>query len=216
MIVAQLMTKDVLTVTPETPLKEVAALLAAHGISGVPVVVDGAVVGVVSDADILFKEHGLPERRRFGARRRAEAKIGAATVGEAMTTPAVTTTSRRHVDEVARLMTARGVKRLPVVDRGELVGIVSRTDLVRAFTRSDDEIAREIRDDVIVRTFWLASHDIDVSVEDGVVTLVGTLDTRTLARLLPRFVRAVPGVVRVDSDIAWRIDDREHAAQPVA
>jgi CBS domain-containing protein len=216
MIVAQLMTRDVLTVTPETPLKEVAALLASRKITGLPVVADGRVVGVVSQADILFKEHGYVERRRFQLRRPGGTKAAAATAGEAMTSPAVTTTSRRHIDEVARLMTRVGVNRLPVVDSGKLVGIVSRADLVRAFTRSDEEIASEIYDDVLGRTFWLPSHELDVKVREGVVSLRGTLETRTLAGLLPRFVQAVPGVVRVDADVAWRVDDRARALQPAA
>jgi CBS domain-containing protein len=216
MIVAQLMTRDVLTVTPETPLKEVAALLASRKITGLPVVADGRVVGVVSQADILFKEHGYVEQRRFRLRRPSEAKAAAATAGEAMTSPAVTTTSRRHIDEVARLMTRVGVNRLPVVDSGRLVGIVSRADLVRAFTRSDAEIASEISHDVLGRTFWLPSHELDVKVENGVVSLRGTLETRTLASLLPRFVQAVPGVVRVEADLAWRVDDRARVLQPAA
>jgi CBS domain-containing protein len=112
-------------------------------------------------------------------------------------------------------MTDRKINRLPVVDRGKLVGIVTRADLVRAFTRTDTEIEVEIRNDVLVRTFWLTGGELDVTVEDGLVTLRGTLDTKTLAELLPRFVQAVPGVVSVDAEIGWRVDDRREAAAPV-
>lgn len=215
MIVSELMTTDVLTVSPSTSLKEVALILAMRGISGVPVVEDGVVLGVVSEADILMKERGQVERKRFHRRKPDSPKLDAKTAGEAMTTPAITTSPRRHIDEVARIMTDQRINRLPVVDRGQLVGIVTRADLVRAFTRGDEEIEREIREDVIVRTFWLASHDLDVHVENGNVTLYGTLDTKTLAELLPRFVQAVPGVVSVAADIAWRLDDRKQEAAPL-
>jgi CBS domain-containing protein len=214
MIVSQLMTTDVLSASPSMSLKEVAALLAASGVSGLPVVEDGEVVGVISEADILMKERGPAEHRRFH-RHHESPKTTATTVAEAMTAPAVTISPRRHVDEVARLMTDRKINRLPVVDHGKLVGIVTRADLVRAFTRTDSEIEHEIREDVLVRTFWLTAGELEVKVDDGAVTLRGTLDTKTLSELLPRFVQAVPGVVSVDADIAWRVDDRKEAAAPV-
>lgn len=214
MIVSQLMTKDVVTVRPDTSLKDVAALLATHGISGMPVVQDGEVLGVISEADIVYKERGPAQQpdglfgKLFARPDVNAAKIEARTAGEAMTSPPITISPRRRVSEAARLMIEKQVNRLPVVDGGQLVGLVTRADLVRAFNRSDDEIAREIRDEVIVRTFWIATHDVDVTVAEGVVKLYGTVDTRTLAELLPRFVHAVPGVVAVDADIAWRVDDR--------
>jgi CBS domain-containing protein len=219
MIVSQLMTRDVLTVRPETSLKDVAALLATHRISGLPVVQDGEVLGVVSEADILYKERG-PQAPRDGilARLRpradiAERKAAARTAGEAMTSPALTVGPRRRVAEAARLMIERGVNRLPVVDRSGLVGIVTRADLVRAFDRPDVEIARDIRDDVLTKTFWLSPADVQVTVTNGAVVLSGAVDTRTLAELLPRFVQSVPGVVSVAADLTWRVDDR--SAQPV-
>jgi CBS domain-containing protein len=214
MIVSQLMTKDVVTVRPDTSLKDVAALLATHGISGMPVVQDGEVLGVISEADIVYKERGPAQQadgvlgKLFSRNDTNKAKVEARTAGEAMTSPPITISPRRRVSEAARIMIEKQVNRLPVVDGGQLVGLVTRADLVRAFNRTDDEIAREIRDEVIVRTFWIATHDVDVTVSDGVVTLYGTVDTRTLAELLPRFVHAVPGVVAVDADIAWRVDDR--------
>jgi CBS domain-containing protein len=215
MIVSQLMTTDVLTVTPETSLKDVAAILSEHRISGLPVVADGAVVGVVSEADILLKERAAPEEQhgvlaKLRLRHVDDPKLHARTAGEAMTSPAVTVGPRKRVHEAARLMTDRGINRLPVVARDTLVGIVTRADLVRAFTRSDEQIEREIRDDVIARTFWMASHDVDVTVTGGAVKLFGTVDTRTVSELLPRFVQSVPGVLEVEADLAWRIDDRAH------
>ncbi len=221
MIVSQLMSTDVATVRPDTSLKDVAALLATQRISGLPVVQDGEILGVVSEADIVYKERGPSQThqgmlgRLFTGKADADrVKLAARTAGEAMTAPAITISPRRRVAEAARLMIEKSVNRLPVVDKGRLVGIVTRADLVRAFTRSDEEIEREIREEVVVRTFWMSPEDVEIMVLDGVVTLRGTLDTHTLAELLPRFAQAVPGVVTVDAELGWRVDDRKR--EPIA
>lgn len=214
MNVEHLMTRDVVTVSPETSLKEVATILADRGISGLPVCdAQGNVVGVVSEADILRKEQGLAPVRggvfdwllgRSGDEPRL---VAARTAGEAMTSPAVTIDAGRPVAEAARLMTERDVNRLPVVHSGELVGIVTRADLVRAFRRSDEEIEREIREDVLLHTLWIAPGRLEVTVGDGVVTLAGTLETRTEAELTAAYVRRVPGVVDVQEELGWQVDD---------
>ena len=72
-----------------------------------------------------------------------------------MTSPAVTITPRRSVADAAELMLEVGIDRLPVVDAGQLVGIVARADLVRAFTRGDEEIELEIRQDVLLAKLWI-------------------------------------------------------------
>jgi len=210
--IADVMTRNVITVTPETPLKEGAGLLARTGISGMPVV-DGtaAVVGVFSEADVLFKERG--ERTEGGLLRWLlepsatweDAKLEAQTVGEAMTAPALTIEPDRPVREAAARMIAEGVNRLPVVDgAAQLVGIVTRADLVRAFTRSDEEIAKEIETDIVRRTLWIDPGNIQVRVENGAVTLDGQVETATDAELLPVFVQRVPGVVAVESNVTHR------------
>jgi CBS domain-containing protein len=108
-------------------------------------------------------------------------------------------------------MLEQGVKRLPVVDgAGTLVGIVTRSDLVRAFVRSDEEIAREIREDVIRRALWIDPEEIEVTVERGEVRLAGELESRTEAALIPGFVERVPGVVSVLSKLRWPDDDRRN------
>ena len=148
MKVGELMTPDPVAVGPETPLKDVAAILLEHRISGVPVIGERLeVLGVVSEADIIAKEVGPdPHDRRLiswllGGRDVDREKVEARTAAEAMGYPAVTVEPHETVAEAARLMTELGIKRLPVVDdEGTLIGIVTRTDLVRAFTRSDEEI----------------------------------------------------------------------------
>lgn len=208
------MTEDVLTVEPRTSLKEVARLLAAHRISGLPVVADGTVIGVISEGDLLFKERGPSERNgilgwlldEHGTT--GQLKLEARDASGAMTTPPVTIESTRPLSVAAALMLEKGVNRLPVVDGGRLVGIVTRADLVRAFGRSDEEIKHEIEDDVIRRALWREPAEIRVSVDDGGVTLEGRVERRTEAEVAEALVGRVAGVVSVESRLRWGEDDR--------
>jgi CBS domain-containing protein len=211
MKIREIMSSDVVTVRTDTPLKQVAEILADGGISGLPVVdQDGSVVGVVSEADILFKERGpssrsgvfawLLDRYGFEGRLKLEARVA----GEAMTAPAIVIEPRRPVAEAAHIMLERRVNRLPVVENGRLVGIVTRSDLVKAFARSDDAIAREIREDVLGHTLWLREPEaITVAVEEGTVKLKGMVDNPADAELVEVFARRVPGVVEVESSLRW-------------
>lgn len=215
MKVSQLMQRDVVTISPDASLKEAAAVLVEHGISGLPVCLpDGRVVGVVSEADILVKEQGIATGVSVGLVGRileqaygdAE-RLDAMTVRDAMTTPVITIESREPVSVAAGLMTSSRVKRLPVVDGNRLVGIVTRADLVRAFVRSDDEIEQEIRDDVLLDTLWMSPSSLAVEVEGGVVTVRGHVETETLSEIASAYVRRVPGVVSVRSELVWDVDD---------
>lgn len=213
MKVKDLMTAKVITVRSTTMLKEAAGLLAEHRISGLPVVdADGHVVGVLSEGDVLFKEVGAPrkpslfERLVSAPSLEIDLKIAATTAGEAMSVPALTIGHNRSASEAAAMMIDNGVKRLPVVDdQGTLVGIVTRADLVRAFVRPDDEVAREIREDVIKRTLWLDPSAVHVEVTDGEVRLSGQVETKGDAEMIPTFVQRVPGVTQVLSKLRWRV-----------
>jgi CBS domain-containing protein len=150
-LVRDMMTTEVVTVELSTPFKEIVARLAERRVSAAPVLDSGGrAVGVVSEADLLLKEeHPDPDLDVplvWSRRRRLERDKAAATVaGELMTAPAVTVPPTATVAEAARRMHAAGVKRLPVVDEeGLLVGIVSRADLLKVFTRPDHAIRREI------------------------------------------------------------------------
>ncbi|RPI01201.1 MAG: CBS domain-containing protein [Zetaproteobacteria bacterium] len=139
MKVADVMTRTVVAVRPETPLKEVASLMVERGISGVPVVgADGAVVGVVSEADFVIKERGVERgrprllARLFGESRQTKrelAKIEATTAGEAMTAPAGTVEAADTLKSAAEIMAGRKINRLPVVEGGALVGMVTLRDV---------------------------------------------------------------------------------------
>jgi CBS domain-containing protein len=203
MRVADVMTTEVLTVKADTSLKQVAEILSRCGISGLPVVdAERRVLGVVSEADIILKERRRAEpgfwRRVLDREDPLSPKVSARTAGEAMTSPAVTVTAERRVDAAAALMIDRRVNRLPVLDKaGKLAGIVTRADLVRAFVHSDEEIAREIREDVLVHELWLDPEDFEILVERGEVTVEAPARTQAERGLLERRIGLVPGVVTV-------------------
>jgi CBS domain-containing protein len=212
------MTREVVTIGPEADLRDVAKILVDNGISGVPVCgLQREVLGIVSEGDILVKEAGPRDDggflvRLLGTDATSAQKARALKVEDAMTAPVVTISPYASVAEAARRMSDLGIKRLPVVRDGELIGIVSRTDLVRAFVRSDEEITREIREDLLRHTLWLnVPEAVQVHVEHGVVRLSGQVETATDAVLLQKLAARVPGVVSVDAELGWRFDDDKRA-----
>ena len=207
MRVEDVMTRKVHSVRPQSTLKDVASVLSAYGIGGMPVVDDRRrPVGVISKTDIVIKEHAeLPRRglsRMFRSDGDIASKVNAKTAGEAMSAPAITIIPIMPLSFAAERMLSDGVNRLPVVEGETLVGIVTRHDLVRAFGRSDDELEREIRDDALSDLSWPGA--LDLSVDRGQVTISGQVDSPGEARSLPRQIRHVFGVVSVDSELtAW-------------
>ena len=198
MIVEELMSTDVISVQPQTPLKEAAQLLCEHRISGVPVVDGNRLVGVLSQTDIVAKERGRLAPRRF--RRNDDARHSARTAGDAMSTPPVVIEPWRSASTAAAVMLEQGVNRLAVVDGERLVGILTGTDLVRAFARSDEKIEREICD-LLRRSFWLDVSTVTVRVASGHVTVEGEVDSATVGDILPHAIERVPGVVSVDVNV---------------
>jgi CBS domain-containing protein len=173
---------------------------------------DGAVVGVISEADVLAKERDEYDGRGALARLlhrpdpSEDDKLAARTAGEAMTSPAIAVEADWTIPTVAQMMLRHRINRLPVLRAGRLVGIVTRADLVRAFARSDEEIAEEIREAVALQeamSFGIAP--IEVRVEAGEATLSGTVPSHDDAVALADVAGNVPGVVSVRSDITWRI-----------
>ena len=219
MTVREVMTTSVVSVKKTTPLKDVAQVLIDHGISGVPVVDEaGVVVGVVSEADFLLKESGpevVPHRRfervlgTSASTRARSAKLKATTAAEAMTSPPITIRGNRTIAEAARLMTSQQVNRLVVTDDDRLEGIVTRADLVKAFVRTDEELVQTIRDDVLLRILWLDPAGFRVRVSNGVATITGHTERRSTAELVESTVAMVPGIVGVEPDITWSLDDAD-------
>ncbi len=213
MRVLDLMTTEVVTVTPGMSLKEAARTMTDVGVSGLPVLdEDGRIIGIITEADFLAREAGRsePRRRRLLDALFSEPQVAEAeTVEQAMTLDPFVIYPEASLTEAARVMVNHGVKRLPVVDaEGRLRGVISRADVVAAFTRPDDVIEDEIREDVIRRILFLEDGVVDVSVVDGVVTLQGTLPTKSDTRLLEELTRRLDGVVRLESELDFEVDDQ--------
>jgi CBS domain-containing protein len=216
--VGDVMTHDVVTVTENTVYRKVVDLLTERRVSAVPVVdEERRVVGVVSEADLLHKiefvgeEH---ERRVFTSRRRrrAEVKAHGLLARELMSAPAITVVAGTSLTVAAKLMDDERVKRLPVVDElGRLVGIVTRSDLLRVYLRPDAEIEHDVVDEVLGHVLLVERETVTVKVHDGVVTLVGRTDRHSTARLAVKLTQAVPGVVEVIDRLGFELDDRKLA-----
>lgn len=217
------MTKDVVSVSPRTPFKDVAGLLAEHDISGLPVVDDDAgVLGVISESDLMLRQATLsaepsPARRRPW-RRAGERRCGdppASTAEGLMSHPAITVHADDTIAQAARTMARHRIERLPVVDAdGRLAGIVTRRDLLRVFLRPDEDIRREVVSDVVVGTMWLTPGTLEVHVLDGVVTLKGQLERRSEAAVLLRLTAQVDGVVSAVDELTYRVDDSRPPRPP--
>jgi len=204
--VRDIMTTNVVTVRAGASYKEIAMRLREHRVSAFPVLdEDGTVIGVVSEADLLLKEvlslsedDALEGARPGILRQRAQEKARAVTAADLMSRPAVTVAPEDSVEHAARLMYARGVKRVPVTDAaGRLVGIVSRADVLSVFGRGDEEIREQIVAEVIGGEFGADPGRFGVTVADGIVTMTGRPESVSLGRDLLARVRHVQGVVAV-------------------
>jgi predicted transcriptional regulator len=183
------------------------------GISGIPVVDDQRrVIGIITEADFVTAEANRSwgrQRRRLLASIFGDAETHQArSVADAMTAKPHSIDRNSSVTEAARKMTDLGVKRLPVVTPdGTLEGIISRADVMGAFARPDEALRDEIYEDVALGVLQLHDSNVTVDVADGVVTLGGTVPTRSEARLLEELTNRVEGVVSVTSDVQWSTDD---------
>ena len=205
---ADVMVSPVITVPQETPYRQLVETLWDHNISGIAVVDgEGKTVGVVSESDLVLREeYPRPEQNRrwlailreldgnapteaFLARLR---KAEAATARDLMTAPAVTISAEATLTQAARLMDSKKVKRLVVVDRDlRPIGVATRSDLLKVFLRGDNAIAADAR--------AIASPGMEVAVHGGVVRITGQVDSRDGENALTERLRAIPGVVRVDT-----------------
>lgn len=200
--VRDVMTTRVVAVPGSAEYKQIVTLLRRHRVSAVPVLdAAGKVTGVVSEADLLLKQTApaMPAGAvRLAWRLRVRSKASAVTAAELMTSPAVTIGPDADAGQAARLMQDRHVKRLPVVDAdGQLVGIVSRVDVLSVYERPDDEIRHEITTGVIAKRFLLDPLAFEIAVKSGIVTMSGQAEGRIIALNLLSAVLHVEGVVAV-------------------
>jgi CBS-domain-containing membrane protein len=212
--VRDVMTRTVVVVNDSAGFKEMVRQMEDSGVSALPVVdADGRLVGIVSEADLLLKEERDLEHHRGGPfqskRRRIErAKAEGLVAAKLMTSPVITIDPDASLGQAARRMHENRVKRLPVVDEDDKVlGIVSRADLLSVFMRPDEEIERDVVDGVLGRTLSLWPDRVRASVREGVVTVKGSVERRSLISLLTGLVRGVDGVVGVEEHLSYEVDD---------
>ncbi|MGP2439856.1 CBS domain-containing protein [Streptomyces sp. JW3] len=200
--VRDLMSEAVVRVQRGTPFKEIAHLLQEYDITAVPVVdADDRPVGVVSEADLLEKIWGGDTASPDGA------KASATDAAGLMTSPPLCAREDWSVVDAARVMARHGIKRLLVVDAGErLIGVVSRSDLLRVFLRGDREIRTEIIEEALVQTLGLAPSALQVDVTHGHVVLTGALPEQVPVGVLEDLCRRVDGVVAVEFRAAGDAD----------
>ena len=206
------MTRGFVAVPEGALFKQVVFALARNRVSAVPVVdTNRRVVGVVSEADLLVRIAGeggaAPRGHQFTSGMETRHRLHAATARDLMTSPAVTITESATIAEAAHQCAHNRVRHLPVLDAGgRLVGVVSRTDLLRVFLREDDEIALEVES--YIRARMLVDPDcIGVSVVGGVVILKGQLERKLQRETLIGHVRSMPGVVDIDDQLSVLLDD---------
>lgn len=197
--VRDVMTTDVIFVEKRTSGTAVARLMSEHHINAIPVLTGvRKVAGVVSEADLLMTQQ-RPGAARGGLLRRHERAPGAGahTAAQLMTSPAITIHPDAPLGAAARRMTDGGLTLLPVVDdAGELIGVISRRDLLRVFLRPDEDIAAEVSG-VLADLLFLDPGAVTVSAHDGVVTLAGQVGRPGMAEVAVRLASAVDGVLAV-------------------
>ena len=221
MFAKDVMTSDVVTVGPETTVENLAALLLEKRVSGVPVVDSrGAVLGIVSEGDLMRRpESGTEPKHAWwlalvssDADRASEfLKTHGLTAGDVMTKKVVTVAPNTPVGEIAEILERRHIKRVPVVDGGKLVGIVSRANLLRALATqkhrmpteagADDESIRKC----VLKEFADAGLDnlsrVNPIVTDGVVHLWGTAESEDERDALRVAAQSITGVKSVENHV---------------
>lgn len=221
MRIRELMTKDVITIGPDAPLKEAARQMLEASVSGLPVTGGrGELVGIITEADFVKSEANRGRRTRAGLLRwfvhDDAVPSEPLTVADVMSSPVLTVHPDEQHSQAARLLMKNRIKRVPVVEDGRLLGLISRVDLLRSFVRSDQAIIKDIRNDVMKRTLWIEPDSVQVASTDGNVTLEGLLGTRSDAELLVALTERLDGVASVSSQLTWELDNTRPETTPVS
>ena len=214
------MVRDVVTVRPDTDVAEAIKLLAEHDVSALPVLdVEGNLVGVLSEADLIHRaEIGTEKQRPWwleavtGGSTLAEefAKSHGKKVEEVMTDGVISVSEETPLSEIAALFERKRIKRVPVVKDGNLVGIVSRSNLIQALASGigpvdqRDETDRQIRLQLLSRLKdqpWTGFGERNITVSNGVVHLWGLVGSKEEHKALLALAEGVPGVARVSDEI---------------
>jgi CBS domain-containing protein len=184
------MSTPAVTVTPETPVKHAAELIAGRGFTLLPVV-DGslALVGVVSEGDLVVDR--FPRDARWSSDRRVAEPAGV--VGEVMTERVVTASPVQDVRELLSRMRSERVRAVPVCDQDSVIGVVTCQDLVRVLARADDQIAADVRRRLAIYT---TPGRFATDVRDGAVVLTDRMADRDEWHTIRGLAEQIPGVVR--------------------
>lgn len=215
--VSDVMTSRVHVASPLAPFKLLVRLIEENRVSAIPIVDEtGVPVGIVSESDLLLKQRRLElessrDLRHLQKGRLERAKAAGTVASDVMTSPAVTVTSDASLADTARLMRASNVRRLVVVDaRGHITGIVSRSDLLQVFLRSDEDLREEIVGKLIPAVLVSSDHAVNVDVSWNIATLSGEVDRKSDARIVARLTQELDGVVGVVDRLTYRWDDADN------
>ena len=217
---ADVMAREIVTVGPETPLTDAIRLMLEHRVSGLPVVDGtGQLVGLLTEGDLLHRAETGTDAVRLGWLQALLARGWMAEhyahthgrkVQDAMTRDVLTVGEASPLDDVIRIMESRHVRRVPVVEGGRLVGIVSRSDLVRALGAllerpagpdKDDGAIREAILAEMARHRWAPGQNVSVAVRGGVVEFTGMIFDERMRGALRVIAEAVPGVKAVRDEL---------------
>jgi CBS domain-containing protein len=206
--VGEVMTRRVVALREDAEYKDIVTALRRNRVSACPVIDQAShVIGLVSEADLLYKQTdpAMPAGlHRLNWRLHEHTKATAVTAAELMTAPAVVIVPSAPVATAAKIMQDRLLKRLPVVDSdGCLVGIVTRSDVLSVFERSDTDIWDEVIKLFADEEFALDPGSFDITVRSGVVTLGGLIDQRGTALKLLGRVRHTEGVVGIRDRLGY-------------
>ncbi|MGI5132848.1 CBS domain-containing protein [Pseudonocardia sp. CA-107938] len=216
-VVSDVMTSAVVSVRPQDSFAEVARVLSAAAVRAVPVLSDaGTLLGVVSEADLMSaaaRPAGTEPRPWWRPRhihlRLPAHPADATTAEQLMSTSVETVRPWTRVAEAARRMRASSISWMPVTEPdGRVVGVLSRSDVLRVFLRDDAEIRAEIERDVLRRALRADPGQVRVDVTEGVVTLTGELGTHSAVEIARHLVRGMDGVVAIVDHLRFRVDDR--------
>lgn len=217
----QIMSRNVVTVTPQTKIVDAANSMLMHRISGVPVLgSDGRLVGIVSESDFMRRVEIGTERKRgrwlkllLGPGEAASEYVRARgrKVAEVMTPDPITATEDMTLEEVVQLMETKNVKRLPVVHDNRLVGIVSRANIVHAVADLARDIPDPTADDDHIRNRIITAIEkqdwtpfgLNVTVRDGVVQLNGVITAQASRAASIVAAENVEGVITVHDHLCW-------------
>jgi CBS domain-containing protein len=221
--VADVMTSLVHVASPLAPFKLLVRLIEEHRVSAIPIVdASGVPVGIVSESDLLLKGRRLElessrDFRHLPRGRQERAKAAGTIASDVMTAPVINIPTDTSLTDAARLMHEKNVRRLVVVDqRGRIAGIVSRSDLLQVFLRSDEDLRDEIVSKLIPANLP-SDHSIAVEVHWNVATLSGEVDRKGDAELLVRLTSEIDGMVGVVDRLDYRWNDTVAAAvRPVS